>query len=70
MISDWNVNLQVTPPKSSGKPATGAWASRSWVMGKVIDSLADILSIQNSNNSQTAPKLKMFRSTDGALGKG
>jgi len=55
----------VTPPKSSGKSASGVWTNRGWVMGKVIDSLASLLSVQNNNNNQTAPKLKLFRSADG-----
>ena len=57
--------FQVTPPKSSGKSASGVWISRDWVMGKVIDSLASLLSVHNNNNNQTAPKLKLFRSADG-----
>ena len=56
---------QVTPPKSNGKPARGAWVSSRWVVGRVIDSLADTLGVQNNNNLQQAEKLKLFRSADG-----
>ena len=35
-------------------------------MGKVIDSLAATLGVQNNNNLQQADKLKLFRSLDGA----
>lgn len=59
------VNFQVTPPKSSGKSVSGAWVSRRWVMGRVIDSLAASLGVQNNNNLQSADKLNLFRSADG-----
>jgi len=55
----------VTPPKSSGKSVSGAWVSRRWVMGRVIDSLAASLGVQNNNNLQSADKLNLFRSADG-----
>ena len=35
-------------------------------MGKVIDSLAATLGVQNNNNLQHEDKLKLFRSLDGA----
>ena len=54
----------VTPP--GGRPARGAWVSSRWVMGKVIDSLADTLGVENKNNLQQAAKLKLFRAVDGA----
>ena len=54
----------VTPP--GGRPARGAWVSSRWVMGKVIDSLATTLGVENKNNLQSAAKLKLFRSLDGA----
>merc|ERR1712126_575036 len=36
----------VTPPKSSGKSASGVWVSSGWVMGRVVDSIAATLSVQ------------------------
>ena len=34
-------------------------------MGKVLDSLAATMGVQNNNNLQDADKLKLFRSVDG-----
>ena len=36
-----------------------------WVMGKIVDSVADTLSIPNFNNMGDREKLKLFRSVDG-----
>ena len=34
-------------------------------MGKVVDTVADLLSVQNFNNVAEKEKLKLFRKTDG-----
>ena len=34
-------------------------------MGKVVDSIAATLSVQNNNNSSNCDKLKLFRNADG-----
>lgn len=57
--------FMVTPPKITGKPASGVWVSNKWVMGKVVDTVADLLSVQNFNNVAEKEKLKLFRKTDG-----
>lgn len=55
----------VTPPKSTGKSPTGVWVSSRWVMGKVVDSVAASLSVQNHNNVGGRTKLKLLRGADG-----
>ena len=56
----------VTPPKSTGKSASGVWVSSGWVMGRVVDSIADTMGVQNFNNIGNREKLKLFRGVDGA----
>ena len=55
----------VTPPKTSAKSASGVWVSSGWVMGRVVDSIADTLAVQNFNNVGNKEKLKLFRGVDG-----
>jgi len=57
----------VIPPKKTGKfpGGTGVWVSNKWVMGKIVDSIADSLSVPNFNNSGDRERLKLFRGVDG-----
>jgi len=52
----------VTPPKRSGKQPLGVWVSDKWVMGKVVDCIAEALSIENENNTREDKKIKAISS--------
>jgi len=56
--------LLVTPPGGSVE-GKGVWVSNTWVMGRVVDSIASLLSLENHNNIAGADKLKIFRRVDG-----
>merc|ERR1712098_322834 len=59
------IYFMVTPPKVTGKPASAVWVSNKWVLGKVVDAVADLLSVPNFNNVSEKDKLKLFRKVDG-----
>ena len=55
----------MTPPRTTSKPCSGVWVSSSWSLGKIVDAVADLLSVPNFNNAGHNDKLKLFRSVDG-----
>lgn len=59
------VYFLVSPPRELARPAAGAWVSRAWSMGRVLDSLAAGLGVTNRNNVSGAEKLGLYRSCDG-----
>lgn len=59
------VYFLVTPPKLYNKQSSGVWISEKWVIGRVIDFIADTLGVKNENNVSGKKKLKIFRSSDG-----
>jgi len=48
----------------SGK-SVGCWVSRTWSMGRVVDSVADSTGTENRNNMAGEKRLKIFRTSDG-----
>ena len=62
------IYLRVIPPKKGGKaaaPPVGAFVSRKWSMGRVIDALASSCGVENRNNVAGSKKLRLFRFQDG-----
>ena len=64
--SEERIYFRVILPKD-GKtaPAAGAFVSRKWSMGRVIDALASSCGVQNRNNVAGTKKLRLFRFQDG-----
>ena len=58
--------FKVLPPKSLKKSPVGTFVSDTWVMGKVVDSVAQFAKVENKNNVAGAKKLKLFRYQDGS----
>ena len=55
----------ILPKGGKGGPPVGAFVSRKWSMGRVIDALASSCGVQNRNNVTGAKKLRVFRFQDG-----
>ena len=55
----------ILPRESKTSPAVGAFVSRKWSMGRVIDALASSCGVQNRNNVAGTKKLRVFRFQDG-----
>lgn len=45
----------------------GVYMNMNWTIGKVMDSMADILKVSNNNNVAGACKLQLFHHSTGAL---
>jgi len=58
--------LLVAPPRALGRPAAGAWVSSAWTVGRVVDSLAAGLGVDNRNNVAGADRLVLARAGAGA----
>ena len=57
--------LLVALPRDLARPSVGAWVSSTWVVGRVVDSLAAGLGLENRNNVSGAERLRLFRGSDG-----
>ena len=59
------IYLRVILPKGGKTPSAGAFVSRRWSMGRVIDAMASSSGVQNRNNVAGTKKLRLFRLQDG-----
>ncbi|XP_008546084.1 AN1-type zinc finger protein 1 [Microplitis demolitor] len=55
------------PLKASKKESRALFISDSWTIGKSIDSIADIMGINNTNNTSNLIKLKLFNYLNGNI---
>jgi len=62
------VYFLVHPPKENGKAAMGCFISKTWSIGKTIDTLADLTGTVNDNNVGKGRKLRIFRDDEEELG--
>ena len=53
----------ILPPKNSKSKA--CFISKDWSVGRVIDSLSTLCDVVNKNNEFKAPKLRLFKKSDG-----
>ncbi|XP_060587739.1 AN1-type zinc finger protein 1-like [Ruditapes philippinarum] len=61
------VYLRVYPPSQYNKEPQPMFFSKTWSIGRTVDSIASRLGIQNNNNVQTAKKLRLFSTDDGTV---
>lgn len=59
--------FQIYHPLSSKKEPAAIFVCIRWTVGKTIDSIAEILKIQNLNNLANSDKLRMFHHTTGKV---
>ncbi len=55
----------VLPKRCNSNDSKATFVSKHWVMGKVLDSLAEVCRVENPNNSASGELLKLFRRQDG-----
>ena len=53
--------------KSQKKEMKPVFVSKKWSLGKVVDSSANLIGLENKNNVANAAKLKLFKNIDGTL---
>ena len=53
--------------KTSNKDIKPVFVSIKWSLGKVIDSVASLIGLENKNNVSGASKLKLFKNIDGQV---
>ena len=53
--------------KSQKKEMKPVFVSKKWSLGKVVDSSANLIGLENKNNVSNAAKLKLFKNIDGTL---
>ncbi|XP_045191831.1 AN1-type zinc finger protein 1-like [Mercenaria mercenaria] len=61
------VYLRIYPPCQCKKDPQPMFFSKTWSVGRAVDSVAGRLGIQNNNNVQSAKKLRLFSSEDGTI---
>ena len=59
------VYFRVVPPTRLKKESRGVFVSRTWTLGKAVDSAASVCGAENRNNEQGEERLRLFRLADG-----
>lgn len=61
------VFLQILLPSNCGTASEPMFFSKTWSIGRVIDSIADRLKLKNENNLLNSKKLRLFSAEDGDI---
>ncbi|KAL4235022.1 AN1-type zinc finger protein 1 [Mactra antiquata] len=61
------VYINVHSPLKCNRESKSMFFSKTWSVGRVIDSIANRLGIQNNNNVHLAKKLRLFHTEDGDI---
>ncbi|TRY61983.1 hypothetical protein TCAL_10715 [Tigriopus californicus] len=59
------LHFKVIWPLAKSQPPVGVFVSQQWSLGRVIDAVAEVGGVDNQNNVDKAPKLRLFRFQDG-----
>lgn len=57
----------IFPPLQCNSPSSPVYISNEWTVGRVIDSVADLCKIPNKNNEAIAPKIRIFKHSNGGM---